>query len=156
MFFLVATPLVTLALIGRGEIMLELRRGFLDIFSSSVTVPAMLIGALYAGLYCFGTLIYLDCRENTFCIPLNRCSSLLAGTLATFSLAVLFRTGIPSTAQIGGAGLIVLALLFLSPLHHIERYVPFLEPHRIPVLQPERLFLFVCSGNTCRSPMAAA
>ena len=155
MFFLVATPLA-LALIGRGEMMLELRRGFLDIFSSSVTVPAMLIGALYAGLYCFGTLIYLDCRENTFCIPLNRCSSLLAGMFATFGLAFLFGQSLPSEAQLGGAGLIVLALLFLSPLHHIERYVPFLKPRRTPVLQPERLFLFVCSGNTCRSPMAAA
>src|SRR5688572_28279192 len=120
MFFLVATPLA-LALIGRGEMMLELRRSFLDIFSSSVTVPAMLIGALYAGLYCFGTLIYLDCRENTFCIPLNRCSSLLAGMFATFGLAFLFGQSLPSEAQIGGAGLIVLALLFLSPLHHIER-----------------------------------
>jgi len=25
-----------------------------------------------------------------------------------------------------------------------------------PLPQPQRLFLFVCSGNTCRSPMAAA
>ena len=153
--FLVAIP-TALALIGHGEIMLELRRGFAGILSSSVTVPAMLIGALYAGLYCFGTYIYLDCRENTFCIPLNRGSSLLAGVVATFALAVLFGQALPSEAQLGGAGLIVLALMFLSPLHHIDRYVPFLNPRRVSTLQPERLFLFVCSGNTCRSPMAAA
>jgi protein-tyrosine-phosphatase len=154
-FFLIAMPLV-LGLIGQGEIMLELRRGFLDMFASRVTVPALLIGALYAGLYCFGTLIYLDCRENTFCIPLNRASSLLAGMAATLGLALLFGQTLPSEAQLGGAGLIVLALLFLSPLHHIDRYVPFFKPRRMLVLQPERLFLFVCSGNTCRSPMAAA
>ena len=153
--FLVAMPAV-LALIGHGEIMLELRRGFGGMLSSSVTVPAMVIGALYAGLYCFGTYIYLDCRENTFCIPLNRASSLFAGLVATFGLALLFAQQYPSEAQLGGAGLIVLALLFLSPLHHIDRYVPFLKPHRVPAPQPERLFLFVCSGNTCRSPMAAA
>jgi len=153
--FLVAIP-TALALIGRGEIMLELRRGFDDMFSSNVTVPAMVIGALYAGLYCFATYIYLDCRENTFCIPLNRASSLLAGLVATFGLALLFAQHYPSEAQLGGAGLIVLALLFLSPLHHIDRYVPFLKPRRVPTPQPERLFLFVCSGNTCRSPMAAA
>ena len=167
---LVAIPAV-FALVGQGEIMMELRRGFVEMFASSVTLPAMLIGALYAGLYCFGTLIYLDCRENTFCIPLNRASSLLAGLLATLLLAALFGQTFPSAAQFGSAGLIVLALMFLSPLHHVDRYMPFLKtpflkppflkppflkPRRTPVLQPERLFLFVCSGNTCRSPMAAA
>lgn len=151
--FLLAMPTLS-ALIGQGEIMLQLRQGFVELFTSSVTIPAMLIGALYASLYCFGTLIYLDCRENTFCIPLNRGSSLLAGIVASFALALLFGQTLPSEAQLGGAGLIVLALLFLSPLHHIERYLPFFKPK--PALQPERLFLFVCSGNTCRSPMAAA
>ncbi len=155
LFLLVVVPAL-LALLGQGEIMLELRTGFVEMFASSVTIPAMLIGALYAGLYCFGTLIYLDCRENTFCIPLNRASSLLAGLFATCGLALLFGQEWPSEAQVGSASLIVLALLFLSPLHHIDRYVPFLKPRRAPALQPERLFLFVCSGNTCRSPMAAA
>ena len=155
LLFLITVPAM-LALIGNGEIMLELRRGFVDMFASLVTIPAMLVGALYAGLYSFGTRIYLDCRENTFCIPLNRASSLLAGLVATLGLALLFGQTLPSAAQLSGAGLIVLALLFLSPLHHIDRYVPFLKPRRVPVLQPERLFLFVCSGNTCRSPMAAA
>ncbi len=161
--FLVAIPGV-LALMGRGEIMLQLRQGFADVFASNVTLPAMLIGALYAGLYFFGTLIYLDCRENTFCIPLNRGSSLLAGIVASYGLAVFFGQEFPSAAQLGGAGLIVLALLFLSPLHHVDRYwlklrnalarLP--KPAATPTLQPQRLFLFVCSGNTCRSPMAAA
>lgn len=159
--FLVTIP-AALALIGQGDIMLQLRQGFVDVFTSSVTFPAMLIGALYACLYCFGTLIYLDCRENTFCIPLNRGSSLLAGIVASYVLALFFNQALPSPAQLTGAGLIVLALLFLSPLHHVDRYwlklrnalARFTKP--VPVLQPERLFLFVCSGNTCRSPMAAA
>ena len=159
--FLVGIPAV-LALIGQGEIMLQLRQGFVDIFASNLTLPAMLIGALYAGLYCFGTLIYLDGRENTFCIPLNRGASLLAGIAASYILAVFFGHALPSLAQLAGAGLIVLALLVLSPLHHVDRYwlklknalAGFTNP--VPVLQPERLFLFVCSGNTCRSPMAAA
>src|SRR5688500_11530218 len=45
MFFLIATPVV-LALIGQGQTMLELRQGFVDIPASTVTVPAMCIGAL--------------------------------------------------------------------------------------------------------------
>lgn len=154
-FFLLAIPL-TLALIGRGEIMLQLREGFLNLHAGGVTVPALLIGALYAALYCFGTLIYLDCRENTFCIPLNRSSSLLAGMAASFALALLFGFAPPSEAQLASASLIVVALLFLSPLHHFDRVLAKLKLGFRRVEQPERLFLFVCSGNTCRSPMAAA
>ncbi|HEX8847857.1 MAG TPA: hypothetical protein VF791_24665 [Pyrinomonadaceae bacterium] len=190
---LVLIPAV-LAFVGQGSIMVELRQGFVDFFSSSVTLPAILIGALYAGLYCFGTLIYLDCRENTFCIPLNRCSSLLAGVFASYVLTLVSGLKSPSNAQLVSAELIVVALLFLSPLHHFQRtlgkvrrslasvyrmllnFIPGRE--RVPVNplharqtllenaqgtndQEEfdklrQIFLFVCSGNTCRSPMAAA
>src|SRR6185503_7701180 len=119
-FFLVAIP-AFFAVVGRGEIMLELRAGFVGLFAGGVTFPALLIGALYACLYCFGTLIYLDCRENTFCIPLNRASSLLAGIVATYGLALFFGQTSPSEAQLGSAAMIVVALLFLSPLHHFDR-----------------------------------
>jgi protein-tyrosine-phosphatase len=57
------------------------------------------------------------------------------------------------------AGLIGVALAFLSPLHHFDRYLAKLKRalRLVPApLAPQRLFLFVCSGNTCRSPMAAA
>lgn len=156
-FFLVTIPIV-FALFGQGATILELRQGFIDLRGGGAIIPALLIGSLYASLYCFGTLIYLDCRENTFCIPLNRSSSLLAGVVASFMLALLFGLGAPSQAQLASAAMIVVALLFLSPLHHLDRYLAKLKlrfaPAPAPV--PERLFLFVCSGNTCRSPMAAA
>lgn len=183
---LVAIPAV-FALIGRGEIMLELRDGFTNLFTSSLTPPALIIGALYACLYCFGTMIYLDCRENTYCIPLNRGSSLLAGVFASYVLTLSFGQKPPSVAQLGSAGLIVVALLLLSPFHHaleraFDRFSRSLAWLRRPLagagVQPlmagdataarraasdlenldklRRLFLFVCSGNTCRSPMAAA
>ncbi len=117
---LVAIPAI-FALIGVGGIMSELRGGFTNFFKSGVTTPGLLIGALYAGLYFFGTLIYLDARENTFCIPLNRASSLLAGLFATYALGDLFGGQQPSAAQLGSMALIVAALLFLSPLHHGHR-----------------------------------
>lgn len=157
-FFLIAIP-TTLALVGQGEIMLDLRQGFAGLPNSGATLPALVIGALYAGLYYFGTLIYLDCRENTFCIPLNRGSSLLAGVVATYALALVYGLRPPSEAQVGSATMIAIALLFLSPLHHFDRYWEKIKRalRPFPVLQqPQRLFLFVCSGNTCRSPMAAA
>jgi protein-tyrosine-phosphatase len=197
---LVAMPLLVIvpaafALIGRGEIAAELRDGFTNFFASGVTLPALVIGALYSCLYCFGTLIYLDCRENTFCIPLNRCASLLAGVLASFVLTLFLNQAPPSTAQLGSAGLIVVALLVLSPLHHVGRswasfkdalasvygmlldfagrlgkQKPLSEPGLQEMLAGQapaaragreqldglrQIFLFVCSGNTCRSPIAA-
>jgi protein-tyrosine-phosphatase len=169
MLFLVAIP-VLLALIGRGEIMMELRQGFAGLFTSSITVPALIIGALYAGLYYFGTLIYLDCRENTYCIPLNRGSSLLAGFFASVVLSLSLGQRLPSAAQLGSTALIVTALLMLSPFHHVlerafSRFRLLLGRATGRLLHvgastqtvaPSRTFLFVCSGNTCRSPMAAA
>lgn len=117
---LLAIPAV-LALIGQGQIMSELRHGFTHFFASGVTAPGLLIGALYACLYFFGTLIYLDARENSFCIPLNRASSLLAVVFATYVLADLFNLPSPSLAQLGSSVLIIGALMFLSPLHHGHR-----------------------------------
>jgi hypothetical protein len=117
---LLAIPAV-FALIGQGRIMSELRHGFTHFFASGVTAPGLLVGALYACLYFFGTLIYLDARENTFCIPLNRASSLLAGLFATYALAGFFDLPSPSMAQLGSSILIVGALMFLSPLHHGHR-----------------------------------
>lgn len=178
MLFLIAIPAV-FALIGKGEIMMELRHGFTGFFTTSITVPALIIGAFYACLYCFGTLIYLDCRENTYCIPLNRGSSLLAGFCASYALTLFFGQKPPSVAQLGSAGLLVTALLLLSPFHHVlERALnkiklSFARAYRtlltgnVPVTshgsidqeqldRPKRIFVFVCSGNTCRSPMAAA
>lgn len=171
MLLLIAIPGV-LALIGKGEIMMELREGFANFFTSSITIPALMIGALYAGLYYFGTLIYLDCRENTYCIPLNRGASLLAGFFGTLVLSLALGQSLPSASQLSSLGLIVASLLLLSPFHHVlERAVAsllrvlrvsvvdsiaFSSPRRHEELRAQRVFLFVCSGNTCRSPMAAA
>jgi hypothetical protein len=77
------------------------------------------IGALYACLYLFGTLIYLDRRENTFCIPLNRCSSMLAGLIASWGLSRALGMAPVSGAQILAAGLVIAALALLSPAHHL-------------------------------------
>ena len=167
--FLIAIP-AALAAVGRGDVMIELRQGFTQIFISEATVPAILIGILYAGLYYFGTLIYLDCRENTFCIPLNRGASLLAGVAGSWILFLWFNQAAPGPAQLLSASMIVVALLFLSPLHHFKRTVaaitgiiarPFDRfaqhaSHVAAVEVRQRIFLFVCSGNTCRSPIAAA
>ena len=88
---------------------------------------------------------------------------MLSGFTATAALAYLFNQSSPSTAQTISAGFLVIALGFLSPLHHFHRV---LNKLKNALSRPRlssadftpmpRLILFVCSGNTCRSPMAAA
>ena len=83
-------------------------------------------------------------------------SSMLSGFTATAILAYFYGQSSPTAAQNVSAGLIIVALGFLSPLHHFDRYVSKLKRAFRIEPAPQRLFLFVCSGNTCRSPMAAA
>jgi len=186
---MVAAPLLlaalgALAAVGAGEAMQGFRLGFTSFLTSVAVGPALLVGLCYAGLCVCTTLIFLDCRENTFCVPMHCGSSMLSGLTATAALTLLFDQAAPSAAQFVGAALIVVALLFLSPLHHfrrtlgrvrswlgglgrpseVARPLPVMDAHaaRRAANDPvnfdrlRRLFLFVCSGNTCRSPMAAA
>lgn len=155
---LLAAP-ATYALLASGRAAEELRRGFTLALPAAAIVGSVMIGVFYATLYFFGTLIYLDRRENTFCIPLNRGASMLAGVAASFAMLAP-----PPASQLVAASFILLALGLLSPLHHIPEHAFNLrailrerEAMPVPVpLRMSRMFLFVCSGNTCRSAMAEA
>jgi protein-tyrosine-phosphatase len=138
------------AAFGRGEIAGQLRDGFTVFFTTKLVWPALLIGLLYSLLYLFGTGIYLDGRENTFCIPLNRCSTLVSGIVSSYALTFFLGWKPPSAYQLTGA-LIVLAALGVLLLASLG------EKGGAGVLVAGRqLFLFVCGGNTNRSPMAEA
>jgi len=163
---MVASPLlvivlIVLALIGTGDVMQGFRAGFTTFVTTPGAFFAVLVGLSYAALCICTTLIFLDRRENTFCVPMHCGSSMLSGFTATAILAYVFNQSEPTAAQSVTAGLIAVALGFLSPLHHFDRYWVKIKRalgfSTAPTLvQPQRLFLFVCSGNTCRSPMAAA
>jgi protein-tyrosine-phosphatase len=201
---MIASPLLlaalgTMAAIGTGNEMMGFRLGFTTFLGSKAAVFALLVGLCYAGLCICTTFIFLDCRENTFCVSMHCGSSMLSGVTAAGALTLFFNQSAPSTAQIVSAGLIVVALLFLSPLHHFQRTLnkfnnslasfyrmlagfvngfgkrqPFEDTGLQPLMAENisairrgttgqenldklrQLFLFVCSGNTCRSPMAAA
>lgn len=163
---MVASPLlvlvlIVLALIGAGDVMTGFRTGFTAFLATPGAFYAALVGLCYAALCICTTLIFLDRRENTFCVPMHCGSSMLSGFTATAILAYLFNQSSPTMAQSVSAGFIAVALGFLSPLHHFDRYLEKIKRglrvgHAPLAPQPQRLFLFVCSGNTCRSPMAAA
>ena len=156
---LLVITLVVLSLIGATPVMLGFRTGLTSFITTPGALFAALVGFSYAALCVCTTLIFLDRRENTFCVPMHCGSSILSGFTATAILAYFFNLSGPTSAQGVGAGLFIIALGFLSPLHHFDRY--WIKIKRAfgfapPLAQPQRLFLFVCSGNTCRSPMAAA
>jgi protein-tyrosine-phosphatase len=156
---LLVVVLVVLALIGSGDVMLGFRTGLTTFVSTPGAFFAVLVGFFYAALCICTTLIFLDRRENTFCMPMHCGSSMLSGFTATAILAYFYNQSAPTAAQNISAGFIVIALGFLSPLHHFNRYWLKLKNalgFAPAMAQPQRLFLFVCSGNTCRSPMAAA
>jgi drug/metabolite transporter (DMT)-like permease len=123
---MVATPLVVVvlslwALSGIGSAAPDLRAGFLDIWASPVILTVLLVGVFSQGTGVFGGLILLDKRENTFCVPVNRASSILAGVVASFSLAAILDTRTPSVMELFGAGLIVMAIVVLSVPPLVEK-----------------------------------
>lgn len=151
-----------MALFGTSSASRALRRGFTTfwVLHPAAVVPVMLIGVFYALHNIFGTLIYLDGRENTFCIPLFCGASFLAGYSAIVLLSLFFGFPAPPMSQLVSSSMIAFALVLLSPVHHrFEDAWAWITGHPLrgaTVLAGPRVVLFVCSGNTCRSPMAAA
>ena len=116
---MVATPALILALAlvawwGGGEAALQVRAGFTTFFHRGVTLVAFGVGILSLGTGIFGALILLDKRENTFCVPVTRASSVLAGLVATLALHFAFGARMPSVHEWAGAFLLIGAILVLS------------------------------------------
>lgn len=139
-----------LALVGPGQVSGALRAGFTTFLFSPAVLPAFGIGLLYAALYVYGTRIYLDPREFSWCVPANRCASLFSGLVASFGLAWLTGVAAPGRGQLVATALIFLAIFALGYPTLRTSLARVHAPARRPVL------LFVCGGNTIRSPMAAA
>ena len=164
MVTIVLLPLIPalMAAINRGPVTQALHRGFTTFWTEhpAAIVPVVLVGVFYGCHNIFGTLIYLDGRENTFCIPLFCGASFLAGYSAVFLLSRFYAVPMPPLSQLVSSAMIISALVLLSPFHHkLEDAWAMLrgEPLRgAAVASGPQLILFVCSGNTCRSPMAAA
>ena len=115
---LVSTPaallgLGVLAIIGGGEFD-NIRRGFTQFPFTRQAFWAIGIGILSQGTGIFGALVLLDKRENTFSVPVNRASSMLAGVVATLSLWALGIGKVLDWREAMGAGLVISAIAVLS------------------------------------------
>ncbi|MDQ3367340.1 MAG: hypothetical protein M3680_18100 [Myxococcota bacterium] len=116
---MVATPVLVAflgacALIDHGAFMHTLRAGFTTFFDRPVVLEGVLIGLFSQGTGIFGGLVLLDKRENTYSVPVNRCSSILAGVAASYAMMLWMGGRAPSTHELMGAALIVQAILFLT------------------------------------------
>ena len=103
-----------LALWGEGALMTQLHDGFTGGVTGLALILALLIGVFSQGTGIFGTLIFLDPRESSFAVPVNRSVSVLAGVVATTILALTLGAAYPSARELVGAGLVVLAVGILS------------------------------------------
>ena len=79
-----------------------------------VVALAIFVGLCSQGTGIFGGLILLDKRENTFCVPVNRASSVLAGIVASFGLWLFLGHKTPSAQELLAALLIVEAIGVLA------------------------------------------
>jgi hypothetical protein len=115
----VATPalvvvLVLLALFGPDKISTPLAAGFTSLPTPSAWVLVFLIGLLSQGTGIFGGLVLLDKRENSFSVPVNRCSSMLAGLGATLVTWQAWGGAPPIQREFAAAGLVIAAIVVLS------------------------------------------
>ncbi len=123
---MVATPALMLALgvmalIGEGATLSSIRDGFTAVPFSTAAPYVLVVGILSQGTGVFGSLIFLDKRENTYCVPVNRCSSILAGVVASYWVHWWLGVKAPSTANLVGAVMIIGAILFLTIPPMMER-----------------------------------
>jgi protein-tyrosine-phosphatase len=144
-----AVMAAVIVLIGSFSNTRTLAYGFGSPAAKPIFGWALLTGVAYGFLGVFATLIYLNPLENTFAVPVNRCASVLSGFVASLLLTWLYDEARTNTANFISAGLIMLAGFVL--------YFRSMQQPRAPTPKHLRRFLlFVCSGNTSRSPIAQA
>jgi len=115
---MVSTPMLVVilalfTLLG-GKVGADVRLGWTAHWNQPYLWALALIGVMSQGTGFFGTLVFLDCRENTYCIPVNRASSVLAGVAASMLLTLFPGQKLPATAEFIGAGVMIVSILFLS------------------------------------------
>lgn len=92
----------------------QLLWGFTQAWRSQHLPAMVLTGLMVCATGVFSGLILLDGRENSFCVPLERSASILAGVGGSALLALFLGGAWPSKADFIGAALLLLAVLVLS------------------------------------------
>jgi hypothetical protein len=106
--------LALLSLLNFGPQSGQLGFGFVGVWSSGQVTAILILSLLLFATSVFSILILIDPRENTFCVPIERSSSILAGIAAAYVLAMLSLGAVPTPAELTGALLLIAAIMLLS------------------------------------------
>ena len=115
--------LALLSVSGLGNQAGELEFGFLKVWTDPVMFPLIGIAVTLTIVSVFAAMILLDPRENTYCVPLERSSSLLAGLVAAYALHYMWGLPKPTGTEVIGAIILMLsiALLWFAPRWSVTR-----------------------------------
>jgi hypothetical protein len=116
---LVALPMSIVALaavsmLGLGNQSGELYRGFTLFWSDPVFWPLLGIALSLTVISVFAAIILLNPNENSYCVPLERSSSLLAGLFAAYILYWYWDLPSPTRTELLGAMMLLAAILLLT------------------------------------------
>jgi hypothetical protein len=108
---IVALGIVSVSGVGSQAGMLSF--GFLGVWNDPVLWPLMGVAITLTIVSVFAAIILLDPRENSYCVPLERSSSLLAGLVAAYLLHWGWGLPAPTRMEVIGAGILMLAITLL-------------------------------------------
>lgn len=116
---LIALPMSVVALAGVSALGLgtqadELAWGFTHAWRDPVVALLAGGGFTLTIISVFAAIILLDPRENSYCVPLERSSSLLAGLVAAWVLYLFWNQPAPTGSELVGAALLLGAILLLT------------------------------------------
>lgn len=106
---------------GRETVAGQMWWGFVGLPLTPYAIHVALLGIFSTGTGLFGTMIYLDKRENTFTVPANRSASVIAGVIATYLLAAFYGQRFPDVHELFGVVLILGAIFFLAYRAVVEK-----------------------------------
>jgi hypothetical protein len=109
--------LAALSFAGLGNQADELSFGFTAVWSDPVIWPLIGIAVSLTIVSVFAAVILLAPNENSYCVPLERSASLLAGLAAAYILHWGWGLPSPTGAELAGASMLIgaIALLTLAP-----------------------------------------
>lgn len=96
---------------GQGE---ALAFGFVGVWTSEQIGWIALAALLLFAISIVALIILLNPKENTYCVPLERSASILAGVAAAYILSWMLGRPAPTGAELLGAVLLVIAIVVLS------------------------------------------
>jgi hypothetical protein len=92
----------------------QLSFGFVQVWASNQLGWLTILAVLLVLISVFSIAILLDKRENTFCVPIERSASVLAGVAAAVVLHMMALGPPPASTDFIGAALLIAAILVLS------------------------------------------